>query len=77
MPLLDATTPNTVGYLIAGYIFLLGLPIAYIVTWFIRRRSLERDIEMLESLQADEQKRAPAAPAPATRPPEPNARQLP
>ena len=53
MPLLD-TTPNTVGYLIAGYIFLLGLPIAYIVTWFIRRRSLERDMDMLESLRADE-----------------------
>jgi hypothetical protein len=80
MPLLDPTTPNTVGYLIAGYIFLLGLPIAYIVTWFIRRRSLERDIEMLESLKADEQKRSanpPAAPTAPTRPPEPNARQLP
>ena len=71
MALLD-TTPNTVGYLIAGYIFLLGAPIAYIVTWFIRRRSLERDIEMLESLQADEQKRAaatpPAAPLPTPTP---------
>ena len=77
MPLLDPTTPNTVGYLIAGYIFLLGLPIAYIVTWFIRRRSLERDIEMLESLRADEQKRAANPPATAPRPSEPNAQQLP
>jgi hypothetical protein len=77
MPL-DPTTPNTVGYLIAGYIFLLGLPIAYIVTWFIRRRSLERDIEMLESLQADEQKRgATATPPPAPRTSETNAHQLP
>ena len=76
MPLLD-TTPNTIGYLIAGYIFLLGAPIAYIVTWFIRRRSLERDIEMLESLKADEQKRAANPPAAAPRPSEPNAQQLP
>ncbi len=70
-------TPNTINYLIAGYIFLLGLPIAYIVTWFIRRRSLERDIEMLESLTADEQKRSASAPAAAPRPSEPNAHQLP
>ena len=77
MALLDPTTPNTVGYLVAGYIFLLGMPIAYVVTWFIRRRSLERDIEMLESLTADEQKRAANPPAPAARPPEANARQLP
>jgi hypothetical protein len=80
MPLLD-TTPDTVGYLIAGYIFLLGLPILYIISWFVRRRSLERDIEMLESLKADEQKRsanAPAAtPTSPAQPAEPNARQLP
>ena len=80
MPLLD-TTPNTVGFLIAGYIFLLGLPILYVISWFVRRRSLERDIEMLESLKADEQRRIAntpaAAPASPARPAEPNARQLP
>jgi HAMP domain-containing protein len=76
MPLLDAT-PNTVNYLIAGNIFLLGAPIAYVITWFIRRRSLERDIQTLESLTADEQKRAASAtPAPA-RPTETSAHQLP
>ncbi|MEP7357855.1 MAG: hypothetical protein ABI847_11480 [Anaerolineales bacterium] len=76
MPLLDAT-PNTVNYLIAGYIFLLGAPIAYVVTWLIRRRSLERDIQMLESLTTDEQKRAASAPAAPARPTETNAHQLP
>ena len=59
--LLD-TTPNTVGYLVAGYIFLLGLPILYVISWVVRRRSLERDLEMIESLKADELKRG-AAPA--------------
>ena len=76
MPPLD-TTPNTVGFLIAGYIFLLGLPILYVISWYWRRRSLERDLQMLESLKADEQKRSSSSPAAAPRPPEPNARQLP
>jgi hypothetical protein len=71
--LFQEAVPDTVNFLIAGYIFLLGLPILYVISWYVRRRSLERDIEMLESLKADEQKRSAAAP----RPPEPNARQLP
>jgi hypothetical protein len=54
--LLDPT-PNTVGYLVAGYIFLVGVPILYVLSWLVRQRSLERDIQMLESLAADEQKR--------------------
>ncbi len=58
------TTPDTVNYLIAGYIFLIGLPVLYILSWFVRQRSLQRDIETIESLEADEQNRA-AKPAPA------------
>lgn len=62
--LLDPT-PDTVGYLIAGYIFLIGLPILYILSWYVRQRSLQRDIETIESLAADERKRA-AKPGAAT-----------
>jgi hypothetical protein len=62
LPFLDQP-PDTVGYLIAGYIFLIGLPLFYVISWFVRQRSLERDIEMIESLAAEEQKRA-AKPAP-------------
>ena len=58
------TTPDTVNYLILGYLFLLGLPILYVISWFVRRRSLERDIETIESLKAEEHK--PAAPPAAT-----------
>jgi hypothetical protein len=54
--LLDPT-PNTVAYLVAGYFFLVGVPILYVISWFVRQRSLERDIQMMESLAADEQKR--------------------
>lgn len=56
LPFLDPT-PDTVGYLIAGYVFLVGLPVLYIISWFVRQRSLQRDIETIESLAADEQKR--------------------
>ncbi len=59
-------TPDTVGYLIAGYIFLIGLPILYILSWYVRQRSLQRDIEAIESLSADERQRA-AEPGAATR----------
>jgi hypothetical protein len=56
-------TPNTVGYMLAGYFFLVGVPILYVISWFVRQRSLERDIEMMESLAAEEQKRT-AGPKP-------------
>lgn len=63
-PFIDAT-PDTVGYLIAGYIFLIGLPVLYILSWFVRQRSFQRDIETIESLAAEEQQRGvkPAAPS--------------
>jgi hypothetical protein len=56
--LLIDPTPDTVGYLIAGYIFLIGLPVLYVASWYVRQRSLKRDIETIESLEADENKRA-------------------
>jgi len=62
-PFIDPT-PDTVNYLILGYIFLIGLPVLYVISWFVRQRSLQRDIETIESLKADEQKRT-AKPATA------------
>jgi hypothetical protein len=48
--LFDNTTPDTVNYLIAGYTVLLGFPILYVVSWFVRRRGLKRDLSTLEML---------------------------
>ncbi len=62
------TTPDTVNYLILGYFFLIGLPVLYVISWFVRRRSLERDIETIESLKADEPKPAAPPAAAAERP---------
>ena len=61
--LLIDPTPDTVNYLILGYIFLIGLPVLYVLSWYARQRSLKRDLETIESLAADERKRAarPAA----------------
>jgi hypothetical protein len=75
--LLQEAVPNTTGYMLLAYSFLLGLPILYVISWVVRRRNLERDLEMLESLKADEQKRTAATPSSPTRPPESTARQLP
>jgi len=60
--LLDPT-PDTVNYLILGYIFLIGLPVLYVLSWYVRQRSLKRDLETIESLAADERKRAARPPA--------------
>jgi hypothetical protein len=57
LPLLQ-DTPNTVNYLIAGYAVLIGLPLLYIATWYLRQRSLEKDLELLKTLETD---RPPAA----------------
>jgi hypothetical protein len=57
------TTPDTAGYLIAGYVFMIGLPVLYILSWFVRQRSLRRDVETLESLAAEDAQRAAKAAA--------------
>ena len=64
--LLDPT-PDTVNYLILGYIFLIGLPVLYVLSWYARQRSLKRDLETIELLAADERKRADR-PTPASGP---------
>ncbi len=60
LPLLE-DTPNTVNYLIAGYVVLIGLPVLYIASWFYRIRNMEKDLELIQTLQKDEQARAAGA----------------
>ncbi len=56
-PLLQ-DTPNTVNYLIAGYTILIGLLVLYVASWKVRRRNLEKDLELIESLQAEQREQA-------------------
>ena len=48
-------TPDTTNYMLLGYAVMIGLPLLYIVSLFIRRRNLERDKRLIESLQEDEE----------------------
>jgi hypothetical protein len=49
-------TPNTVNYLIMGYAVLLGMPLLYLLSWRLRRRSLEKDLEVIQSLSETKDK---------------------
>ncbi len=49
-------TPDTLGYMIAGYVVLFGLPLLYIVSWLVRQRNLEKDIEVIQTIAEDNKK---------------------
>ena len=49
-------TPNTIGYMIAGYVVLCGLPFLYIVSWLVRQRNLEKDVELIRALSEEKKK---------------------
>ena len=45
-------TPDTSAYMIAGYAVFFIVSAIYVVSLFIRNRSLQRDLETLENLDA-------------------------
>jgi hypothetical protein len=53
LPLLQDTT-NTVNYLVAGYTILIGLLVLYVASWKVRRRNLEKDLELIETLKEEQ-----------------------
>ena len=52
LPLLQ-DTPDTVNYLLAGYAILIGLLVLYVGSWAVRRRNLQKDLELIDSLKAE------------------------
>ena len=46
-------TPNTVAYMVAGYVVLIGFPILYALAGIFRRNSLKRELELLKIIQAE------------------------
>lgn len=62
LPLLQ-TTPDTAGYMLLGYAVFIGLPLVYILSWVVRRRNVQRDLEMIETLAREEKQRREAAQA--------------
>jgi hypothetical protein len=50
--------PDTFGYLLLGYGAMFGLIFLYVLSWQLRRRNLEKDLETLRSLEDEEKRRA-------------------
>jgi hypothetical protein len=43
---------NTTMYMIAGYTVIFGTMLIYLISMIVRRRNLQQDAEMLESLES-------------------------
>lgn len=50
--LLD-TTPDTFGYMLAGYIVFFSLPLLFILRLWLRQRNIKKDLEMMEELKGE------------------------
>lgn len=46
---------NTTNYMIAGYAVIFGIMLIYLISLLVRQRSLQKDLEVLEEIQAEEQ----------------------
>jgi hypothetical protein len=47
--------PDTVSYLILGYVIIGGVGLVYVLSLVLRQRKLRRDLLMLEHLVEDDQ----------------------
>ncbi len=45
---------NTTSYMIAGYVVIFGIMLIYLISLLIRQRNLQKDLEVLEEIQAEE-----------------------
>lgn len=60
--LLQAVPPDTSGYMIAGYAIFSLIMAIYLFSLFVRRRNLQEDLNILESLRVESEARAGKAP---------------
>ncbi len=49
--LLQQATPDTLNYMLLGFAVMLGLPLLYVLSFVMRQRNLERDIQLIETLK--------------------------
>ena len=45
---------NTTSYMIAGYAVIFGIMLIYLISLLVRQRNLQKDLEVLEEIQAEE-----------------------
>jgi hypothetical protein len=55
MSLLQEAPAETTPYMIAGYAVIFSIMLIYILSIFIRRRNLKRNMEMLEEMQSKQE----------------------
>ena len=60
--LLQDTTPDTSGYMVAGYVIFAVIMAIYIVSFLARGRNLQRDLSTLETMKAESKAVAPRPP---------------
>lgn len=49
-------TPDTFNFMLAGYLGMFGLLFFYALSWWVRGRNLEKDLEVLRSLEDEGKK---------------------
>jgi hypothetical protein len=52
--LLQEAPANTTGFMIAGYVVIFGVMLIYLISLMIRQRNLQKDLEVLEDLSAEQ-----------------------
>jgi hypothetical protein len=67
------TTPDTSGYMIAGYAVAFGVMAIYLVSLIVRFRNLNQDQQLLEAIEREDEPKSPpskaVAPAKAAKKP--------
>lgn len=54
MLFLQEAPVDTTGFMIAGYTVIFGVMLIYLASLYIRRRNLEKDLEVLQELDEDD-----------------------
>jgi hypothetical protein len=52
--LLQEGPANTTSFMIAGYTIIFGVMLIYLISLLIRQRNLQKDLEVLEEIQAED-----------------------
>ena len=52
---LQNPTPDTVSYMVLGYVLIGAIGLGYVLSLVMRLRNFKRDLDVVERLQADEE----------------------
>lgn len=55
LTLFQDQTPDTVSYLILGYVIIAAVGLGYVITLVVRQRNLRRDLDVLDRLDKDDE----------------------